>query len=55
MRAPGILTLGFQGSTARKVLSPRTGDPGAASRPWDRACDGFVMGEGADARLGFLR
>ena len=40
----------FQGFITCKALPRRNGDPGAASRPWDRDRDGFVMGEGAGAR-----
>ncbi|CAD6250125.1 unnamed protein product [Miscanthus lutarioriparius] len=34
------------GFAALRALSWRNGDPGAASRPWDRDRDGFVLGEG---------
>jgi 3-oxoacyl-[acyl-carrier-protein] synthase II len=30
-----------------KALSQRNEDPEAASRPWDRGRDGFVLGDGA--------
>mgnify|MGYP000232594365 CR=1 FL=1 len=40
--------LGIAGFAAAKALSTSFGDnPAAASRPWDRDRDGFVMGEGA--------
>jgi len=39
--------LGVGGFTAARALSTRNDDPGAASRPWDRDRDGFVLGEGA--------
>ncbi|WVZ66922.1 hypothetical protein U9M48_016077 [Paspalum notatum var. saurae] len=35
------------GFAALGALSRRNGDPGTASRPWDRDRDGFVLGEGA--------
>lgn len=38
---------GVGGFAAAKALSSRNADPAAASRPWDRGRDGFVLGEGA--------
>ncbi len=34
-----------------KALSQRNDDPQAASRPWDKDRDGFVMGDGAGAMM----
>jgi 3-oxoacyl-[acyl-carrier-protein] synthase II len=42
-----IVPLGIGGFAAMKAMSTRNDDPGAASRPWDKDRDGFVMGEGA--------
>ncbi len=43
-----ICRVGIAGFNACKALSTkRADDPQAASRPWDEARDGFVMGEGA--------
>ena len=39
--------LGVGGFMAARALSTRNDDPAAASRPWDRDRDGFVLGEGA--------
>ncbi|HLO79098.1 MAG TPA: beta-ketoacyl-ACP synthase II [Magnetospirillum sp.] len=43
-----ICRLGIAGFAACKALSTaRNDDPAAASRPWDKDRDGFVMGEGS--------
>jgi 3-oxoacyl-[acyl-carrier-protein] synthase II len=39
--------VGLIGFMACRALSTRNEDPAAASRPWDKGRDGFVMGEGA--------
>jgi 3-oxoacyl-[acyl-carrier-protein] synthase II len=39
--------LGVGGFSAAKALSTRNDDPTAASRPWDKDRDGFVIGDGA--------
>ncbi len=41
--------LGIGGFAAARALSTRNDDPAAASRPWDRARDGFVLSDGAGA------
>jgi len=42
-----VSELGIGGFCAARALSTRNDDPTAASRPWDRGRDGFVLGEGA--------
>lgn len=42
-----VCPLGIGGFAAMKALSTRNDDPQAASRPWDKDRDGFVLGEGA--------
>lgn len=42
---------GMSGFVQAKALSQRNDDPAAASRPWDKDRDGFVMGDGAGAML----
>ncbi|KAJ7529080.1 hypothetical protein O6H91_15G033500 [Diphasiastrum complanatum] len=42
-----IIPVGVGGFVACRALSQRNDDPQTASRPWDRAREGFVMGEGA--------
>ena len=43
--------LGLAGFCQAKALSERNDAPTAASRPWDRDRDGFVMADGAGAML----
>ncbi len=43
--------LGLGGFCSMRALSTRNDDPQAASRPWDRGRDGFVLSDGAGALL----
>ncbi len=43
--------VGLGGFAAARALSTRNEDPTAASRPWDRDRDGFVLGDGAGVML----
>ena len=40
---------GMAGFCAARAMSTRNDDPEAASRPWDKNRDGFVLGDGAGA------
>lgn len=42
-----VTPLAIGGFASAKALSTRNDDPSTASRPWDKARDGFVLGEGA--------
>jgi 3-oxoacyl-[acyl-carrier-protein] synthase II len=42
---------GMSGFVQARALSERNDDPQAASRPWDKDRDGFVMGDGAGAMV----
>lgn len=42
----GSTPLGVGGFGALRALSTRNDNPQAASRPWDRDRDGFVLGDG---------
>ena len=46
-----LCATGMSGFAQAKALSQRNDDPQAASRPWDRDRDGFVMGDGGGAML----
>ncbi len=43
--------LGLGGFSAARALSTRNDDPQAASRPWDRDRDGFVLSDGSGAMV----
>ncbi|WCJ20111.1 3-oxoacyl-[acyl-carrier-protein] synthase 2 [Euphorbia peplus] len=42
-----VMSTGVGGFIACRALSQRNDEPQRASRPWDKARDGFVMGEGS--------
>ncbi|WP_116364161.1 beta-ketoacyl-ACP synthase II [Parahaliea mediterranea] len=43
--------VGLGGFAAARALSTRNDNPAAASRPWDRDRDGFVLGDGAGVMM----
>ena len=43
--------VGLGGFAAARALSTRNHDPEAASRPWDKDRDGFVLGDGAGVMM----
>ena len=43
--------LGIAGFSAARALSTRNDDPGAASRPWDKERDGFVLADGSASMI----
>ena len=45
----GSAAVGIAGFSAARALSTRNDNPQAASRPWDRDRDGFVLSDGAGA------
>ena len=45
----GSAAIGIAGFSAARALSPNNDNPEAASRPWDRDRDGFVLSDGAGA------
>lgn len=49
-----IILIGLGGFVACRALSQRNDDPQTASRPWDKARDSFVMGEGARVLVCFF-
>ncbi|MGE5130678.1 MAG: beta-ketoacyl-ACP synthase II [Sphingomonadaceae bacterium] len=46
-----VTELAVGGFASARALSTRNEDPAAASRPWDKDRDGFVLGEGAGAMV----
>ena len=42
-----VTPMAIAGFASMRAMSTRNDDPGAASRPWDRDRDGFVLAEGA--------